>query len=244
MPLVVALMCFAVDFMRVLYCEQQVEIATRALCDVESHLTPGKRASGENTGCPGRPAKAVVRKYLAGDPDSTNGLMKAGALTKEGLTLPKYVYCKGEVVQQSGLIHTAVNSIVSFVNGLDGKGGVWKILGKILTFVVELVTMRTQTYVTEVMPNDRIVRTSVSVKVQTCVPAGVYDFFGTRIGSSTYNWVCIPAYVPEFNAKNEAADVRTRYYCHLPVMETSPVAPKTYTRQLSKVLGKWVKLTD
>lgn len=239
MPLVIALMCFAVDFVRILYCEQQIEIATRALCDVESHITPGQKE------CPNAISKGVVRKYLAGDPKSENDLMKVGALTQEGLTHPDYVYCKGNVVQQSGLIHTVVNEIVSGVDKLKNNENTWwSFLGKFISFLVNLATMRTQTYITEIIPNDKIVRASVSVKTNTFVPAGFYDFFGTKIGGSTNNWVNIPAYVPGFTGKGEVTNERTRYYCHLPVMETAPIAPVTYTRQLAGIMRKWVNLLD
>ena len=224
MPLVIMLMCFAVDFMRILYCEQQVEIATRALCDVESHIRAGSDK------CPASIGKVVVRNYLA------------EALQKEGLAGASYVYCKGEVIQQAGLIHTAVNKIVGFIDDLAGKDAwYWKILGKLVKFAVKLITMGTQAYVTEIIPNDKIVKTSVSVKTQTYVPSGVYDFFGTKVGASECNWVNIPAYAPGFKEKSGE---RTRYYCYLPVMDTAAVAPQTYIRQLTKVLNKWVKLDE
>ena len=53
--------------------------------------------------------------------------------------------------------------------------------------------------------------------------------------------------MPKFEkngGKVVAANERTRYYCHLPVMETAPIAPVTYTRQLAGVLRKWVNLLD
>ena len=235
MPLVVMTMCFAVDFTRHLYVEQQVEIATRALCDVECHLIPGKRASGSNTGCPGRPAKIVVRNYLA------------ESLKNEGLRSANDVYLKGDVQAQSGPLHLLVNGIFDKIEEMK-KSDTWivSLLGKILSFAASLVTMNTQLYVSETFLTDKVVRTSASAYVDTLVPPKAYGFFGNDYGRSM-----IPAYAPRLGGERGAVynrnlleNERVRYYCHMPSMETATLAPPTYIRKLTQIplLKKWLKV--
>ena len=237
MPLVVMTMCFAVDFTRHLYIEQQVEIATRALSDVECHLIPGKREGlGGKVGCPGRPAKIVVRNYLA------------ESLKNEGLRGAEDVYCKGDFYVQSGPIHTIVNTVFGGIEKMK-KSDNWffAFLGKIISFALSLVTMNTQLYLSETFLTDKVVRTSVSVYVDTFVPAEVYGFFGNQYGRAM-----IPAYAPRLSDttaeydRKFVADERVRYYCHMPSMDTAALAPATYIRKLTQIplLKKWLKVGE
>ena len=229
MPLVVMLMCFAVDFTRHLYVEQQVEIATRALSDVECHLIPGKRK-----GCPGRPAKIVVRNYLA------------ESLKNEGLRSANDVYCKGDVQAQDGPLHWLANKIFGGIDSMkESDNAFLRLIGRILSFAASLVTMNTQLYISEVICGDKVVRTSVSAYVDTLIPPKAYGFFGGEYGRSM-----IPAYAPRLGGSAAAydrplsEDERVRYYCHMPSMETATLAPPTYIRKLTQIplLKKWLKV--
>ena len=229
MPLVVMLMCFAVDFTRHLYVEQQVEIATRALSDVECHLIPGKRK-----GCPGRPAKIVVRNYLA------------ESLKNEGLRSANDVYCKGDVQVQDGPLHWLANKIFGGIDSMkESDNAFLRLIGRILSFAASLVTMNTQLYISEVICGDKVVRTSVSAYVDTLIPPKAYGFFGGEYGRSM-----IPAYAPRLGGSAAAydrplsEDERVRYYCHMPSMETATLAPPTYIRKLTQIplLKKWLKV--
>ena len=231
MPLVVMTMCFAVDFTRHLYVEQQVEIASRALCDVESHLIPGKRK-----GCPGRPAKIVVRNYLA------------ESLKNEGLRSANDVYLKGDVTLQKGPLHVIVDTIFGKIDAMK-ESDTWivQLLGKILSFALSLVTMNTQLYLSETFRTDKIVRTSASAYVDTLIPSTVYGFFG-----GDYSRAMIPAYAPRLGGDAAAynrplvEDARVRAYCHMPSMETATLAPPTYIRKLTQIplLKSWLKVGD
>lgn len=231
MPLVVMTMCFAVDFTRHLYVEQQVEIASRALCDVESHLIPGKRK-----GCPGRPAKIVVRNYLA------------ESLKNEGLRSANDVYLKGDVTLQKGPLHVIVDTIFGKIDAMK-ESDTWivQLLGKILSFALSLVTMNTQLYLSETFRTDKIVRTSASAYVDTLIPSKVYGFFG-----GDYSRAMIPAYAPRLGGDAAAynrplvEDARVRAYCHMPSMETATLAPPTYIRKLTQIplLKSWLKVGD
>lgn len=233
-PLVLALMCFAVDFMRILYCEQQIEIASRALCDIESHLKPGKRLNRGAPAYPGRPAKIIIRNYLA------------ESLAKEGLPGADRVYLRADVYKQTGAIHKIVNGIFDGIEDLKKSESTFlSLLGKFLSFAIELITMRTERYLSEVIGTDRVVKTSVSVYINTYIPKDVYAWFGGGRG-----WTMIPQYAPRLGggsaayARDLQMDRRVRYYCHLPSLDTATVAPPTYIRKLSKLLKSWVKLED
>lgn len=233
-PLILALMCFAVDFMRILYCEQQIEIASRALCDIESHLKPEKRKNGGLAAYPGRPGKIVVRNYLA------------ESLAKEGLNGPGNVYLKADVYKQTGIIHKIVNGIFDGIESLKKSESAFiSLLGKFLSFALELITMRTERYLSEVIATDRVVKATASVRINTFIPKGVYDWFGDGKGISS-----VAQYAPRLGGGGAAysrdlkMNQRVRYYCHLPSLDTATVAPPTYIRKLSKLLRSWVKLED
>ena len=220
-PIFLFAILFAADFTRVLYVEQQVDIATRALCDVESHLRPGARK------CPGQPAKFVVRKYLA------EALAKEGLITRDGKR-ENAVYCKGDVSEQGGPLHYALNGIIGFFSG-NAENKFFSILGKVLGGVIDVVTLRTTRYVTEVFPTDKVVRTTVSVYVQPVFPGSAFTLFGRHTASRS---MLIPAVAPRGGASGTE---RVRYYCHMPSMDTAPLAPSTLVRKLTKVFGKWMK---
>ena len=220
-PIFLFALLFAADFTRVLYVEQQVDIATRALCDVESHLRPGARK------CPGQPAKFVVRKYLA------EALAKEGLITRDGKR-ENAVYCKGDVSEQGGPLHYALNGIIGFFSG-NAENKFFSILGKVLGGVLDVVTLRTTRYVTEVFPTDKVVRTTVSVYVQPVFPGSAFTLFGRHTASHS---MLIPAVAPRGGASGTE---RVRYYCHMPSMDTAPLAPSTLVRKLTKVFGKWMK---
>ena len=231
MPLVVLTMCFAADFMRSLYVEQQVEIATRALCDIESHFKPG------NDKCPKTDGKQIVRKYLK------------AALAKDGFIGENYVYCKGSTYGQDGPVQRALEKITGGIGSLEkSDNGFLRLLGKIIKGVAKFLTMNTIAYVTDVIGTDRVVRTSVSVAVDTAIPK-TGSFFGGGKGCFV-----VPSYAPRLEGGTAAYNrqlsktERVRYYCHMPSMDTSVVAPPTYIRKVEgflasiPLLGRWLKV--
>ena len=231
MPLVVATMCFAADFMRCLYVEQQVEISSRALCDIESHL--------KTTECPRKEGKQIVDCYLK------VALKDAYIKAPDGKSR---IYCRGAVVAQSGLIQTTVNGINNGLKALESdKNAFVRLLGKFITGVVKFVSMNTLTYVSNVVASDRVVKTSVSAYVRSVIPREAC-YFGQG-----ENWYAIPAYAPRLGGDKAAydrpllADRRVRYYCYMPHMDTCALAQTTYIRDVENfcakipLLGKWLK---
>ena len=235
MPLVIATMFFAADFMRCLYVEQQVEISSRALCDIESHL---KTATANNG--PRKEGKQIIDSYLR------VALKDAYIEASDGSK--SRIYCRGAVVAQSGLIQAAVNGISNGISALEGnKNAFVRLLGKFIKGVVKFVTMNTLTYVSNVIASDRVVKTSVSAYVRSVIP-GKACYFGEG-----FNWYAIPAYAPRLGGNKAAydrpllANQRVRYYCHMPHMDTCALAQPTYIRDVENfcanipMLGKWLK---
>ena len=234
MPLVIATMCFAADFMRCLYVEQQVEISSRALCDIESHL---KTATANNG--PRAKGKKIIDSYLR------IALKDAYIEASAGSSR---IYCRGQVVPQSGLIQAAVNGISNGISALEGhKNAFVRLLSKFIAGAVKFVTMNTLTYVSNVIASDRVVKTSVSAYVRSVIP-GEACYFGEG-----KNWYAIPAYAPRLGGNKAACDrpllanQRVRYYCYMPHMDTCALAQPTYIRDVENfcakipMLGKWLK---
>ncbi len=232
MPLVVMTMFFAADFMRCLYVEQQVEISSRALCDIESHLKTANKS-------PRAKGKQIIDSYLK------VALKDAYIEASAGKSR---IYCRGAVVAQSGLIQAAVNGISNGISALEGdKNAFVRLLGKFIKGVVKFVTMNTLTYVTNVIASDRVVKTSVSAYVRSVIP-GEACYFGAG-----ENWYAIPAYAPRLGGDKAAydrpllANRRVRYYCYMPHMDTCALAQPTYIRDVENFcekipfLGTWLK---
>lgn len=239
-PLILLTFLFAADFTRVLYAEQQVEIASRVLCDIESHLRPGARDKGDDvgSGCPGSPGKKVVRRYLA------EALANEGIFVRSG-DAENSVYCKGSYYKQEGVLHKFVDEILAKILGIESTGNkFFDILAKAFGTIVNLITLKTFNYLTEVFPSDKVVKTSVSVLIKPFSPCSPYTLFGKHDSEGV---MLIPAAaarlggnVADYN-RPLLTNQRVRYYCHMPSLETMPLAPYTYVRQLTKVFKAWIK---
>jgi len=223
---------FAADFTRILYCEQQVEIASRALCDIECHLESGLRDRDGKVGsaCPAWHGKRAVRRYLS------EALAKEG-LIRHGLSTEDAVYCRAGFYTQQGLLHTIANTIINALKPTGDESNKFiAILKAFFGGVVNLLTLRTFGYIEKIIPTDKVVRASVSVLIEPLMPNGFYTLFGRHHSKGV---MLIPAAAPRFDGnRGLAADRRVRYYCHMPSFDTAPIAPPTYVRELSKVFPK------
>lgn len=242
-PLILLTFLFAADFTRVLYAEQQVEIASRVLCDIECHLRPGARDKSDKekdvgSGCPGAPGKKVVRQYLA------ESLAKEGIFVRSG-DAGNSVYCKGSYYTQDGPIHSVVNEILGLIKGTKGTDIKFiDILLQVFGEIVHLLTLETFNYLEQVFPSDKVVKTSVSVLIKPFSPCSPYTLFGRHDSEGV---MLIPAAANRLDGTTAAidrkmyTDRRVRYYCHMPSLETMPLAPYTYVRQLTKIFKRWIK---
>lgn len=230
---------FAADFTRVLYAEQQVEIASRILADIECHLKPGARDKNGKvgSGCPGGIGKQVVRKYLS------EALKNEGIYTYKALT-ENAVYCKGTYKHQEGLLHSIVDEVLKKILGETPTGSkFFDLLAKIFGGIVEVVTLGTYHYLMDIFPSDKYVRTSVTVMVTPLLPGSPYSLFGKHDSEGV---MMIPAVAPRLGAGVAWYDrplvdgQRVRYYCYMPSLDTVPLAPYTFVRTLSKIFGRWI----
>lgn len=233
MPFVMMVVLFAADFMRILYCEQQLEIASRALCDIQCHIEPGAAATDTKAAAkvPDAMAKAPVRKYLA-------SVLGSELMTGD----EKSVYCKAEVRPVKTLFEGIVEPIVTFLNGgKDTDSIVVKVLGKILGSVLNFLTFRTDKYFLMPLGRDLMVRASVSAYIKTFAPKWPMKFFGNRDGDILvvpYK-VKLDDSVAAFN-REVKLDKRDRYYCTMPLMDTLPMAPGTYVRVIKQKLKRFL----
>lgn len=223
MPFVMFLMFFAVDFTRILRTEQQCEIATRALADVESHVVV---AGASET--PHSKAKLVVRDYLA-DVLGTD---------------QNRVFCRATWERQKGPAHAIVNTIHDVLHFETGSK-ILNILLKFFSTAVDVFTMRAYLYFTEVFQTDRVLRANVSAWIPTLIPGGFYNHFGRD--TAPKDWLLV---VPYENCQDESTfaldrkmytDRRKRAYCTMPIMDTAPLAQPTYTRLLKQKFKQWLK---
>lgn len=247
-PLVAVVAIFAADFTRILRTEQQLEIAARLAADVEAHMADYGRGNGDDAkkSSPSAQAKNVCAAYLYDVANVVTG--------------KRHVYVKGGVDRMNNPITVAVDAVASFFDGKTFKTdeedvSVTKlfvnVLGKILGGIANLATFRTQKYLTEVIPHDREVWTSVAAYIPTVLPSSFYDFVGLpKRGSSKhagYGDIGVGQFTVDLKAESSAAtawsykikaDSRHRVYCYMPVMDSTPVAPVTYIRKFKSWCAK------
>ena len=257
-PFAMALILFAHDFTSILYAEQQLEIGARAAADIESHLNhyfPGKSATDKG---PHKITKGYVKPYLAqaiGLADDARGA-QSSAVCRD-------IFIKGDSAPVPGLpwVFTWVRDFLegdhsrkSLGFGDDATVKVFNIVGSILGPFVNIITLGTYVYFTEIPAHDRTVSMSVSAKVPTILPRRVYDFFSARpvkagergadkalVVQSRYKIEKEDGFCFYYLSKpiNLILTERVRSYCVMPAIDTVPVAPFTLVRKFRGAL-KWV----
>ncbi|MBR0403627.1 MAG: pilus assembly protein [Eggerthellaceae bacterium] len=232
-PLIVATIAFAADFTRILRTEQQLEIATRLAADVEAHMADfySKGAS------PGSPAKNIAKNYLVDVAHVATSTQK--------------VLMKGGAGVVENFLTEAVEYLRSIVNGekFEDSGWFWKLVGKILGGLINFVSFRTFNYLIDVIPHDRWVWISTATYIPTVLPAEAYSWLpmpsqkGGQIGVAQFTEnlegnALASAWSLKLNPKK-----RHRVKCYMPVIDSVPVAPKTYVRAFKSWCAKqkWLK---
>ena len=245
-PLALSLVLFAHDFTSILFAEQQLEVCSRALADVESHMHHYRavKAVGyelERDG-PCSVSKTMLKPYFAeviGMPES-----KASS----------WVYCKGESLPVPGLSRLFMYAH-DFLEGRQFdrkgfKGVLFNFLGKLLGDALMIVTLGTHVYVTELPTHDRMVRMTVSARVPTLLPRRMYDFLSCRTNDPDAWVLTVPYRTPIEDEddvttgwawnKKPIPGVRRRAYCTMPSFDTVTVAPNTFVSKMRSWFGKWV----
>ena len=246
-PLVFSVAIFATDFTRVLRTEQQLEIAARLAADIESHMALYTKADTSKT-TPSSVAKTTAKAYLQ---------QVARVVEKSG-----YAYVKGDSMMVGNLLSKLFNEVDKFINGrsfsTDGGNFFVKLvvntLGKVLGGLLNLVTFRTDRYITEIFPHDREIRMTVAAYIPTILPAELYDGFALgwsdRPGAIGVWQSCV-----DLSGAGDAFGLvdadklkmiktqRHRVYCYMPVIDSVPIAPTTYVRSFLSWANKqvWMK---
>ena len=235
-PLVAAVALFAFDFTRILRTEQQLEIANRLAADVEAHMVDYSK--GGKT--PSSVAKKAGKFYLVSVAHVARGT--------------DYVYMKGDCSVIKNPISVAVAAVAKFFDGgYGGDGSAFvKDLGKILGGLMDFFTFRTQRYLTEVIPHDMQIKVTTAAYIPTLLPSKAYEWLG--IAEPESFGIGVGQFAPDLETQKALATAwqfdlnpkkRHRVYCYMPVIDTVPVAPKTYVRMFKswasdKFLLKWL----
>lgn len=239
------LICFAADFGRILFAEQQLEIGARAMADVESHLrrsSPNRSDDewgGENArGSNGRPqplTKAVVRSYLV-NVLSRNGFPKDGSRGDRVYMMavdPK-VNMEANPVRQRFLDWDKP------FEKLADKSFIMRIIQLIIRGGKKVLMFGTDVYVSETFNADRYVGCSVSVKLQSVIAnESAWRLFGRM--TSEEGLIMLPQYAPEREGDGLSTTSRRRYYCFLPYMDSGALAPQTPIRKMAWFYKNWLK---
>ena len=231
-PLAIAVVCFAADFTRILRTEQQLEIATRVMADVESHMV----AYGKDVVSPSSEAKHVGKYYLkdiAKVVDSTDN-----------------VKVKGGVKTTPNPFSIAISYIDQFLKGdFFEDSPILKLLCKIVGTIVNFLTFRTLDYLTNVAPRDREIYITSTAVIPTLLPTYCYSWWGAMHRKESS--IGVGQFAPDRSnadamatAWSSSMDIvsnrRHRVYCHMPVIDTAPIAPETYVRRVMSWFKKWL----
>ena len=119
-----------------------------------------------------------------------------------------------------------------------------KLVGKILGGLMNFITFGTLDYVLDVVPHDREVMMTTAVYIPTVLPAGAYGWLGIvgheqgKIGVGQFTADLEGgAAATAWNLKVNPAK-RHRVYCHMPVVDSVPIAPQTYVRKFKAWCAK------
>ena len=220
-PLAVTLVAFAFDFTRILRVEQQLEIGARAMADLETHWV-------KNDGqFPRMKSKQMVKTYLAS--------------TMPGLS-PNNFFCKADLLAVPGL-SKLLGEGLGFLNPdkeISNLPKIVNIIRKILGTVLDLITLKTNRYFTDVVPLDKYLRVSFSAEIPTLLPHRLHQvIMGLPSSESLGNSV-------DISQVEQTSDTeRVRYYCAMPMMDSATLPPETYGRKIKgffkKFLPEWLR---
>ena len=234
-PLAITVICFAADFTRILRTEQQLEIATRVMADVESHMVDyAKRLDALKT--PTWQAKSVGKFYM-------RDIAKVVQSTDD-------VLVKGKVATTRNLLSVAIADLNDMLNGnFFDSSPVLNLLLKIVGTVANFLTFRTLDYLTNIAPRDREVGITSTAEIPTLLPGFCYSWWGST--SRKQAPIGIGQFAPDRKKTGTPATAwssdldivsnkRHRVYCHMPIIDTASIAPQTYVRHVKSWFSKWL----
>lgn len=231
-PLAIVVVCFAADFTRILRTEQQLEIATRVIADVESHMV----AYGKDVKSPSSEAKTVGKYYLKNIAKVVDDIDN--------------VKVKGGVKTTPNLFADALEGMNKFFDGdYVEDSPILKLLCKIVGGIVKFITFGTLDYLTNVAPRDKEIYVTSTAVIPTLLPKYCYSWWGAMHRKEAF--IGVGQFAPDrknadamahawSDDMNIVSDRRHRVYCHMPVIDTAPIAPETYVRRVLSWFKKWL----
>lgn len=244
-PLAVMLMCFAFDMTRILRLEQQLEIGARAMADLETHWAkekydggPEAQKKGES---PSKKSKQIVKKYLA---TTIPGLKEEDC------------YCKKQLNKVAGPSAMIATFCEFFSGGLgEDVPAIVRMISKVFEFLMDVITLKTHRYLTEIPPRDQIFKVSFTARLATLMPRKFYNVMGLALGDrrSAGEQLAVVSQLRQKMHKDSSGpggmklieDERERFWCAMPMMDTAVQPPLTYSRQIKGIfkryLPKWLQ---
>lgn len=216
-PLALVLVLFAADFCGILQAEQQIEIASRAVADIESHY---RHAANDDTdsATPFRKTKECVANYLQatlGHPDNTWTLTRVE-------------------IRNVANVFYGIKKLIDTITFGNVDNWIGKLIHAIFKEIANIFLGGTQYYFDNLAECDRMLCASCAVKYKTLFPGSAYAFFSTYL--KDYLYVAQTKYKLDggkFNYRERAL-----YYCSMPILETLEEPPVTWIRKAEKNLSK------
>lgn len=217
-PLAFMLVLFAADFCRILQAEQQIEIAARAVADIEIHYRHTKDDDGTDQATPFRKTKECVANYLQatlGHPENTWTLTRV-----EISNVPNVFY--------------GIKKLIDKITFGDVDSWIGKLIHAIFKEIANIFLGGTQYYFDNLAECDRMLKAACAVKYKTLFPGSAYAFYSQFLDGYLY---VAPT---QYKLNGNKFDYRKRelHYCAMPILETLEEPPVTWIRKAEKNLSK------
>ena len=217
-PLAFMLVLFAADFCRILQTEQQLEIASRAVADIEIHYKHTKDDAGSDQATPFRKTKECVANYLRdtlGHPDNTWTLTRVE-------------------IRNVANVFYGIKKVIDTITFGNVDNWIGKLIHAIFKEIANIFLGGTQYYFDSLAECDRMLCASCAVKYKTFFPGSAYAFYSTYL--KDYLYVAQTKYKLKGGKFNYSE--RELYYCTMPILETLEEPPVTWIRKAEKNLSK------
>lgn len=216
-PLAFAVVLFAADFCRILVAEQQLEIGSRILADVESHYVQ----NSETDGTPNAKTKMAVATHL-----------------KLALNLPSEDRVMSQVdVRLVPSIFKPIQKVVEWFKVSEGDSWIMKFVKTLFKTILNVLMGGLDAYIDQLFLCDKMVGGTCAVQLDTFFPKSAYAFFGNyqHTGGQGQKYAKGSFYVAntEYVSKDGKIDYakRQKHYCWMPLMDTNAFAPVTWIRK-------------
>ena len=217
-PLAFAVVLFAADLCRVLVAEQQLEIGSRILADVESHYVQ----NGDTDQTPNAKSKMAVATHL-----------------KTALNLPDVDRVMSQVdVRLVPSIFKPIQKVVEWFKVGEGDSWIMKFVKTLFKTIINVLMGGLDAYIDQLFLCDKMVGGTCAVQLDTFFPKSMYAFFGCyqHTGGQGQKYAKGSFYVAsaeyEFEkGKGYNYQKRQKHYCWMPLMDTNAFAPVTWIRR-------------